>query len=78
MSNDLRAYDRHDLDSQDRPAFWHTDMKWYGPLGHGTYYNLHDFIYVYEKAFFHGLKVPSMVNDRVAEHADGNYTAVTG
>jgi predicted ester cyclase len=77
MIDGLRAYDGVDLDSQNMPAFWHTDMKWYGPLGHGSYYTLHDFIYVYEKAFFHGIQ-PNSMGTHVCRHADGDYVASTG
>lgn len=79
MIEGLRAYDGVALESQNMPAFWHDDMEWYGPLGHGTYHTLHDFIYVYEKAFFDGLQPTEFGGvKRVAFYSDGLYSTVAG
>jgi predicted ester cyclase len=79
MVRGLQAYDGKLLESQGMPAFWTEDMTWYGPLGHGTYYTLHDFIYVYEDHFFTGLQ-PTQFGGvaRIAFFSDGLYSTVCG
>lgn len=68
------ALNDHVIEGQE--AFWHPEMRWYGPAGIGTRVGLQDFQENHQRPFLHAFPDKKATDEiRIAE---GDYVAASG